>query len=118
MKKNDWILIAAVFVAAGIFFGMHLLTPGVKGGVAEVTIDGVLYGTYALDENQTVTIRDTNRLEIGEGKAKMVWADCPDQICVNQKAISKEGESIICLPNKIVVSIVGGDEKTMDAVTY
>ena len=47
----------------------------------------------------------------------MESADCPDQICVRQKAISKEGESIICLPNKVVVSIVGGEEKELDAVT-
>ena len=54
---------------------------------------------------------------IEDGKADMVWADCPDKLCVNQKAISREGESIICLPNKVVISSVGGEEREVDAVT-
>ena len=47
----------------------------------------------------------------------MEEADCPDLLCVHQKAISKEGESIICLPNKVVVTIRGGEETELDAVT-
>ena len=64
-----------------------------------------------------MVIQDSNVLMIKDGRAQMKSADCPDQICVRQKAISKEGESIICLPNKVVVSIVGGEEKELDAVT-
>ena len=42
----------------------------------------------------------TNTVQIENGKVKMAAANCPDQICVHQKAISRNGESIICLPNK------------------
>ena len=44
------------------------------------------------------------------------FADCPDKLCVHQKAVSRDGESIICLPNKVVVSIEGGEDREMDAV--
>lgn len=47
----------------------------------------------------------TNTLVIKGGVADMTSADCPDHLCVKQKAISKEGESIICLPNKVVVTV-------------
>ena len=46
----------------------------------------------------------------------MKSADCPDQICVHQRAISKNGESIICLPNKVVVSIEGAEDSQIDVV--
>lgn len=117
MKKKDLILIAAIFVIAGIFFGVHAIQGKTEHASVEIHVDGELYGTYELSKNQIINIQDTNTLEIRDGEAKMKKADCPDQICVNQKAISKAGESIICLPNKVVVSVVGGAENELDAVT-
>lgn len=116
MKKNDWILIIAVLAVAVLFLGIHFLRPR-KAGLVVVSIDGEEFGSWPLLENHTVEIGEGNRLVIEDGKADMIWADCPDKLCVNQKAISREGESIICLPNKVVVSIVGGEEKEVDAVT-
>ena len=46
----------------------------------------------------------------------MTDADCPDQLCVHQKAASKNHESIICLPNKVVVEVDGSEEREFDAV--
>ena len=46
----------------------------------------------------------------------MEWAECPDQICVKHRAIFREGESIICLPNEIVVTIRGGEEPEVDEI--
>lgn len=109
MKKNDWILIVLVAAVAGFFLVFQFLKP-VQGTMeVEISIDGELYGRYNLEEEQKIEIHDTNLVEISEGTAKMTWAECPDQICVHHKEISRTGESIICLPNKIVVSIIGGD---------
>ena len=50
---------------------------------------------------------------------EMIWADCPDQICATHPKISKNRESIICLPNKVILEIVDrADEgsKENDAV--
>lgn len=117
MKKNDWILAAAVFLIAAVFAALHILSPDGKNARVEVNINGELYGSYLLDEEQTIDINGTNQVVIKNGEADMVWADCPDKLCVHQKAISRNGESIICLPNKIVVTIVNGDEGELDAVT-
>ncbi len=109
MKKNDWILIVLVAAVAGFFLVFQFLKP-VQGTLeVEISIDGELYGRYNLEDEQKIEIHDTNLVEISEGTAKMTWAECPDQICVHHKEISRTGESIICLPNKIVVSIIGGD---------
>uniref|UniRef100_UPI0002662B0E hypothetical protein n=1 Tax=Mediterraneibacter gnavus (strain ATCC 29149 / DSM 114966 / JCM 6515 / VPI C7-9) TaxID=411470 RepID=UPI0002662B0E len=83
---------------------------------AVVTVDGEVYGTYSLAKDQTIEIQDGNRLRIQNGQAKMEWADCPDQLCVHQKAISRTGESIICLPNQVVVSVQGSKESELDGI--
>ncbi len=116
MKKSDWILIGSVMCIALILFGVQALLPKGADAAVEIQVDGEPYASYPLDENRTVEIDGTNRLEISGGTANMIWADCPDKICVNQKAISKKGESIICLPNRVVVSIAGGEEPEVDAV--
>ena len=46
----------------------------------------------------------------------MEWADCPDQICVSHRKISRDGESIICLPNQVVVTIQSSDSADIDGV--
>ena len=44
----------------------------------------------------------------------MKEANCRDQICVRHKAISKNGESIICLPHSVYIEVVGEKEKEID----
>lgn len=118
MKKNDWILAAVVLLAAFLLLGIYYLIPDQGSTMVEVYVDGELYGSYPLEEEQTVDINGTNRLIIEGGTADMDWADCPDKLCVHQKSISRNGESIICLPNKVVVTIVSNEEPELDAVTY
>ena len=38
----------------------------------------------------------------------MISADCPDKLCVHQHAISANGETIVCLPNKVVAEVKDG----------
>lgn len=47
----------------------------------------------------------------------MTSADCPDHLCVKQKAISKGGESIICLPNKVVVTVKSDMKSDIDSIS-
>ena len=88
----------------------------------KVTIDGRGYGTYPLSKDDTIEIKNgdgdvTNTLVIKGGVADMTSADCPDHLCVKQKAISKEGESIICLPNKVVVTVKSDTKSDIDSIS-
>lgn len=116
MKKNDKILILIVCVIATLFGGYHFLKKDVGVGTVEVQIDGSVYGIYSLQNDQVVDIDEHNQMKIEDGTVTMTWATCPDQICVEHRAISREGESIICLPNKVVLSIIEGEEAELDAV--
>jgi len=76
-----------------------------KGATAVVTVDGVERYRCSLFVEKEIEIDDTNILVIKDGAADMITADCPDQICVKHTPISNAGETIICLPNKVVVTI-------------
>lgn len=105
--KNDIILIAAVILIAAIALTCLLLFRR-QGNSAVVYVNKEIYGTYPLSEDITVEIKTEtgrNLLVISHGKAKITEASCPDLICVDHHAVSAEGEQIVCLPNKVVVSI-------------
>ena len=107
-KKKDAVLILTVLLIAGAAFGVHEFAGGDGADTVTVKVDG---------KDQKIRINGgTNILTIKNGKAKMTDADCPDQLCVHQKAASKNHESIICLPNKVVVEVDGSEESEFDAV--
>ena len=118
IKKKDWILIAVILIVAGGAYLLHAVLNKSEVNYVTVKVGGELQGTYSLAENQEVSINGgSNILVIQDGEAKMKEADCPDKLCVSQKAISANHESIICLPNKVVVEAVSEKESKMDAVT-
>ena len=120
MKKNDVYLAAAVMAAAFLLWGIVHVFLSLPGQQITVTQDGKVLGTYSLAEDNTLIFTDeqggTNRLVIHDGEARMEEADCPDKLCMRQKAISKKGESIICLPHRLVVEVTAGEEPEADAV--
>lgn len=117
MKKNDWFLVLGVIVAAGLMVLFLNLNGKDSGGSVTIKVEGEEEKTYTLDQNQTIKIGTTNILEIKDGKARMIHADCPDQLCIKQRSISKQGESIICLPNRVVVEVTDAQEAEIDAIT-
>lgn len=119
-RKNDIILIAVLAVIALVSYaGIEFYqSANTKNGVAVVTIDGEEYGRYplAVDTAERIELPDGsyNILEITDGEADITDASCPDGICVNHRAVSKQGQSIVCLPNKVVVEIENGEEPDID----
>lgn len=122
MKKKDLILICSVLVLAAAFW----LVPravGLLGNSKEqklrITVSGEEYGTYSLEEDQVIKVGDTNVCEIKDKKVSMISADCPDQLCIRQRTIQLQGETIVCLPNKVVLEIMGTkqtDQEALDGV--
>ena len=124
MKRNDIILIAVLLVVSiGLLIGVNVYRKNNTSGSAkvEVTVDGKVYGTYPLDEDRQERIEladgSYNILKISDGKASVIEASCPDKICVNTADIHYTDETIVCLPNKVVVKIVNGEENDVDGMT-
>lgn len=106
--RNDLLLCAALIIVAVIIFLVFILGAE-KGNCVTVLVDGEEKATYSLNVDKTIKL-DTedgnyNTVVIKDGKAYVSDATCPDKICVSHRAISKVGESIICLPHKTVVSV-------------
>ena len=116
MKKRDWILAGTIMGLAVIWILVRMFFLNSDGETVQITVDGELYGEYSLHEDKTIKINETNVLRIKDGSAKMAEADCPDQICVHQRNISKNGETIICLPNKVVVTVCSGESSHLDGI--
>jgi hypothetical protein len=110
MKKRDIILIASVLIIAVALFLVVELTKEDGAGVV-VKVDGKEVAQYSLEENGTYPLNGgTNILVIENGKAYLSDANCPDKLCVHQGKISRTGETITCLPNKLTVTVFGAEE--------
>lgn len=118
--RNDVLFLGIVVLLALSVFVFGRFFMGESGSLVTVTIDGKVYGTYPLDEPQTIPIKQqgkvTNVLQIKDHKAKMKEADCPDQLCVHQSAISKSKQTIVCLPNKVVAEVQSTQTADYDAI--
>ena len=110
------ILIASLILAFALI-GACLLLLGKRGDTVTVTVDGKVYGEYALARDTEVEILSDggyNLLVIRDGAALVEDASCPDGICASHSPISRNGESIICLPNKVVISVSAESENEPD----
>ena len=120
--KNDIIfvfgLLAVIFIVCAVLF-----VTSEDGVTVTVSVDGKPYATYSLSENITADIRSgddfsgLNVLIIDNGTAYVSEASCPDGICAAHKPIKRSGESIICLPNRVVISVSAENGNAPDIIS-
>ena len=119
-QRNDYILIFSIVVCTVLMIVFFVINGSNAGSTVVVTVSGHEYGRYSLLQEQAVQINETNTLIIHNGTADMLFADCPDQVCVEHSPIDKTDENIICLPNRVVITIDavfdGKDESGPDAI--
>ena len=107
----DIVLIATLLVIAlSVFLITELFSK--DGELVRVSIDGEVVAEYSLSADAEYSLNGgSNILVIEKGEAYIKWANCPRQICVRDGKISKIGQRITCLENRIVVEVIGdGDE--------
>ena len=109
-KKAD-IILACALILIGLAISYIFSFGQSEGDLVEITCNGKFFGSYPLDEDREISIDRNdhiNKVTINNGTVSMSFSDCQGQDCVHQGAISQTGESIICLPNKVVLEISGG----------
>lgn len=119
MKKNDFLLIAVLLLLAVAGFALFTATQ-TDGDVAVLTVDGKETARFPLTADTEYVIETENGfnvLVIANGEAFVSAADCPDGICAAHRPISSVGETVVCLPHKVVISIEAAmAEQTLDMV--
>ena len=114
--RNDVVLatVIVIIAVAGLLF---VNATKVQGNRVVVKIDGVETQAYSLSENSEFEIKtgkndeNINVVVIENGKVCVTEANCPDGICEEYRPISYIGQTIICLPHKVVIEIVGENTK-------
>ena len=99
-NRNDFVLILVLLAVILIGFLVVRL---------QRQKDATTVATYRLDEEIDTWIDGyqggQNHLVIQDGCARIEEADCPDKLCVKQGTVSESGESLVCLPNRVVVAV-------------
>jgi hypothetical protein len=119
LKIGDYIFIGLILI--GFVIGLFLLRSSAIAGqtVSIFNENRELYRLLIL-EDRTIAVQG----EIGETVVKIehgkVWiesAPCPHQLCKNMGKISRSGEIIVCIPNKLIIRIEGRGEHSIDGMT-
>lgn len=118
-RRHDILFIAVLlFLCAAAALGLYIFRE--DGDTVTVSIDGQLYAEYPLTEDRVVELISDggfNRLVIEDGYAYVEEASCPDGICSSHSPIGHNGESIICLPNKVVIEIHRREQNQPDIIS-
>ena len=109
-RKGDLLAVIPV-VAMTLMTAVFFLPKNTssEGAVVQIYQDGELVKELSLDEDQTIRLTGaySNTVEIRDGKAGITETDCPGADCAHSGWISSMGRSIVCIPNRVEVRIVG-----------
>jgi hypothetical protein len=110
------------FVLLGIsllsIFGVRLLLS--NGRTASVIVNKRLIKTFSLAVDETYEITAAAGavvLRVAGNGVQVARSNCPEKICVRQGRISRRGQVIVCVPNKLIVTVDGEIERPLDAIT-
>ncbi len=109
IKRGDLLLLAGILLFAGVFWlAVHFLLP--EGKQVVVLVDGKAVVTLSLAEDAEYvaeTPEGRNVIRISGGEVRVTEADCPDKLCAKHSPICRSGETIVCLPHKLIVEVTG-----------
>jgi hypothetical protein len=121
IKKSDIYLVAGLLIAAFVFWLVLGFFVKKQGQTVVVKVDGAVVYELPLQKNTSVTVEGyqggENVIVIENGAVSMTDADCPDKLCVHTGKKTRTGETIVCLPHRVVVEITGNvSDDGIDAV--
>ena len=109
------IILALLLLAGGLYLALFLGREA--GGFAVVRVEGIETERHSLAIDGVFPLNGgSNILVIENGEAWLSDADCPDLLCVKQGHVHYNGQTITCLPNRLTVTIEGGESDGVDFV--
>lgn len=90
------------------------------GDSARIEGDGGFERVASLASDGTVEVDGPlgkTVVEISGGEARVLTSPCPHQLCVRMGAVRTPGRAVVCVPNRVVVTVEGDGAAPTDAVT-
>lgn len=109
------IVLSVILLSAALLLPSHLSKAG-SGAAALVYVDSVQTMRIPLSENGEYALTGAVVAEVSDGALRILDSDCPDQFCVRSGFIRRSGQTLVCLPNRVLVRIVSAGEQEVDAV--
>lgn len=106
-KRSDIIVIVAIFACCVLLFSVMLSKNNGKN--IKVTVDREQYAVFSLNKNaehKIKTEKGSNTLVIYNGECYFKDSDCFDKTCQKTGKIKNIGESIVCLPHRVIAEVV------------
>ncbi|MDD3244152.1 MAG: NusG domain II-containing protein [Eubacteriales bacterium] len=116
VKRGDLVVAGIVLLMMAASLLPLLGGAATRGTRADIYRDGSLLFSAALAQDAVYRISAGVQVEVKDGRARVCASDCPDQVCVRTGWISRPGQTAVCLPNRLVVRVSGGEE-ALDGVT-
>ncbi|MGB5823402.1 MAG: NusG domain II-containing protein [Proteocatella sp.] len=121
MKKGDIAIIIIVFILATALGYIVSINKEQMTSSVIIVRDGVLLNRYKIDKNYEKIFEinidgEKNKIEIKDGKVRMIEANCHDGLCVKSRPIFQSGEMIVCLPHKLYIKIEGENLANKDEI--
>ena len=117
--RNDFILVFSILALALVCF-LIFKACAKEGTTVVITIDGEIYKSLPLNEDTVIEVQSgetgewKNTVTVKDGKVIVSYANCPDGICESHRPIRYKGESIVCLPHKVVITVESGESSDVD----
>ncbi|MBQ3133799.1 MAG: NusG domain II-containing protein [Clostridia bacterium] len=110
---TDLLIPAVAVLLAGVLMVLSAVLPQPERREAMITVDGEVIAVLPLETDADrlfeLSAGGVNRVVVTDGCVSVSEADCATQVCVHHRAISRVGESIVCAPHGLVVTVVGGE---------
>ncbi len=114
--------LAALLLALLVIGALSASAYGSRGGESKVVIEAA--GTqwvYPLKTDRLLQVQGPlgeERIQIANREVFVLSSPCPNKICILQGRISRPGQWIACLPNKVFIRIEAEDPAAADAVSF
>ena len=113
LRKADILLFFSFLALAALIAALPLVRSSGNEQKVRIISGGELVGIYPLDNDIDVEVKHDGHLNIvsiKDKKVHMEYSDCRNQICVHTGEITQTGDTIVCLPNYVIVEITGEKE--------
>jgi len=119
ITSGDKFLIVSIILIT-ILMSITIFQHRDDGAYVVIEVDGKAINRIRIDKTDTISVSGSSgltKVEIRNGKARIISSSCPSKFCIKSGSIKNIGQMIVCVPNHVVVRIEGEKKNNFDVIT-